>query len=93
MAAEDSFYNEALQLVDDAVLRLRDATEAGTLRDGQFNLLSYLLTRYTCHYKEFGLVLHRASVLLSTNYKCTGELFEISNSGIFEAHAFVSSFR
>ena len=43
--AEDFFYANAIHMVDDAILRLRDKVEAETLIEGQFYLLAYLLTK------------------------------------------------
>lgn len=43
--AEDFFYRQALELVDDAVLRMKDAVEAETMAEGQFYFLSYLLAK------------------------------------------------
>ena len=42
---EDFFYSHAIDLVDDAILRLKDATESNNLNQGDFYILSYLLSK------------------------------------------------
>ena len=43
--AEDYFYSRAIQLVDDAILRFKDALEKKELKDMDFYLLSYFLSK------------------------------------------------
>ena len=43
--SEDFFYSHAIELVDDAILRMKDAVEAGTLAESDFYFLSYLLSK------------------------------------------------
>ncbi|XP_059087121.1 probable cytochrome P450 CYP44 [Tigriopus californicus] len=54
--AEDFFYSKAIQLVDDALLRLKDAIEGATLREGQFHLLRYLLSREELSLKDVTVI-------------------------------------
>jgi len=42
---EDFFTSEAVRLIDESLLRLKDAIEADTLTSDQFNFISYLLSR------------------------------------------------
>jgi len=43
--AEDFFYGEAINLVDDSILRLKEAVETDSLQPHDFYILSYLLSR------------------------------------------------
>ncbi len=56
VSSEDKFYNDALQLVDDAVLRMRDAVENKTMGEGQFYVLSYLMSKSELSMKDVAIV-------------------------------------
>ena len=43
--SEDAFYSTALELVDDAVLRLKEAVEKRELKEDEFYFLSYLMSK------------------------------------------------
>jgi hypothetical protein len=51
--AEDEFYSRAIQLVDEAVLRLRDAIESGSMNSKDFYFLSYLLSKTDIRFVDF----------------------------------------
>jgi len=50
--SEDFFYGSAIGLVDDAILRLKDAVETGSLSPDEFYLLSYLISRPALSLKD-----------------------------------------
>nr|AKH03532.1 cytochrome P450 44D2 [Paracyclopina nana] len=52
VASEDRIYGYAMKLVDQSVLRLRDELESGTLQEGRFNFLAYLLSREALSLKD-----------------------------------------
>jgi len=56
VAAEDSFYSEAIALVDEALLRLRDGIESDSLSPDQFYFLSYLLSRESLDLKDVTVI-------------------------------------
>merc|ERR1719259_900663 len=56
IAAEDYFYTEAIALVDEALLRLKEAIESKTLNSNQFYFLSYLLSREALDLKDVTVI-------------------------------------
>jgi len=54
--AEDFFYSRALQLVDDAVLRMRDKLEANALGEEDFYILSYLMSKEELSAKDVAVI-------------------------------------
>ena len=54
--AENYFYGNAIHLVDDAILRLKDHTEAGNSTEDDFYLLSYLLSRDELSLKDVTII-------------------------------------
>jgi len=56
VAAEDSFYSEAIALVDEALLRFRTVVESGTMKDDEFYFLSYLLSRTALDLKDVTVI-------------------------------------
>ena len=54
--AEDDIYGYAMQLVDEAILRLRDEVEAGSLNADKFNFLSYLISRDELSLKDVTII-------------------------------------
>ncbi|XP_023330089.1 probable cytochrome P450 CYP44 isoform X2 [Eurytemora carolleeae] len=56
VAAEDSFYSEAISLVDEALLRLTAGVEKGTLSPSQLYFLSYLISRDSLDLKDVTVI-------------------------------------
>lgn len=54
--AEDEIYGYAMKLVDEAILRLRDEVEAGSLNADKFNFLSYLISRDELSLKDVTII-------------------------------------
>jgi cytochrome P450 len=55
--AEDFFYSNAIRLVDEAILRLRDAVEAeGGLHKDRFYFLSYLVSKKELSLKDVTII-------------------------------------
>nr|QGQ60786.1 CYP44 [Eurytemora pacifica] len=56
VAAEDSFYSEAIALVEEALIRLKDGVEKGNLSSSQFYFLSYLISREELDLKDVTVI-------------------------------------
>ena len=54
--AEDYFFSRSIDLVDDAILRFNDALEKNDLKEMDFYILSYFLSKSDLHVKDVAII-------------------------------------